>query len=136
MRISDWSSDVCSSDLHRGVPFAGGAPLGSSHPTAHGNCARTGFVCPFHGWRWNMDGENTLVYGKHLFSEKQLQDDDIHLIPCRAEVWGGCAWINHDDDAPSVKESLGPVAERLEAHHVAKLQIGRPSWRERECTKV
>ena len=110
---------------HRGVPFAGGAPLGSSHPTAHGNCARTGFVCPFHGWRWNMDGENTLVYGKHLFSEKQLQDDDIHLIPCRAEVWGGCVWINHDDDAPSVKEALGPVADRLEAHHIDKL---RAEW--------
>ncbi|MDE8653304.1 aromatic ring-hydroxylating oxygenase subunit alpha [Novosphingobium album (ex Liu et al. 2023)] len=110
---------------HRGVPFAGGAPLGSSHPTAHGNCAKTGFVCPFHGWRWNMDGENTLVYGKHLFSERQMDEDDINLIPCRAEVWGGCVWINHDDDAPSVKESLGPVADRLEAHHVQHL---RAEW--------
>lgn len=110
---------------HRGVPFAGGTPLGSSHATAHGNCAKSGFVCPFHGWRWNMNGESTLVYGKHLFSEKQLQGDDINLIPCRAEVWGGCVWINHDDDAPSVKESLGSVADRLEAHNVDKL---RAEW--------
>ncbi|MFC0202962.1 aromatic ring-hydroxylating oxygenase subunit alpha [Novosphingobium soli] len=110
---------------HRGVPFAGGSPLGSSHPTAHGNCAKTGFVCPFHGWRWNMDGENTLVYGKHLFTERQLQDDDINLIPCRAEVWGGCVWINHDEDAPSVRESFGPVADRLDAHHIGQL---RAEW--------
>ncbi|PNU02368.1 (2Fe-2S)-binding protein [Novosphingobium guangzhouense] len=110
---------------HRGVPFAGGSPLGSSHATAHGNCAKSGFVCPFHGWRWNMDGENTLVYGKHLFSERQMDEDDINLIPCRAEVYGGCVWINHDADAPSVRESLGPVAERLEAHNLHKL---RAEW--------
>lgn len=40
---------------HRGVPIAGGKS------NEHGNCARAGFVCPFHGWRWNMDGENTFV---------------------------------------------------------------------------
>jgi phenylpropionate dioxygenase-like ring-hydroxylating dioxygenase large terminal subunit len=31
-------------------------------------------------------------------------------------------WINHDDDAPSVKESLGPVADRLEAHNMQHLK--------------
>ncbi|MCB2079367.1 MAG: Rieske (2Fe-2S) protein, partial [Novosphingobium sp.] len=110
---------------HRGVPIAGGTTIGSSHANAHGNCAKTGFVCPFHGWRWNMDGENTLVYGKHLFSERQLEDGDINLISCRVEEWGGCAWINLDDDAPSVKESLGPVADRLDAHLVGNL---RAEW--------
>ena len=107
---------------HRGVPFAGGTTIGSSHATAHGNCAKTGFVCPFHGWRWNMDGENTLVYGKHLFSDRQLKAEDINLIPCRTEVWGGVVWINHDDDAPSVKESLGPLADRLDAHNIGQLK--------------
>ena len=110
---------------HRGVPIAGGTTVGSSHTVAHGNCSKSGFVCPFHGWRWNMDGENTLVYGKHLFSDRQLNPDEINLIPCRTEVWGGVVWINHDDDAPSVKESLGPVADRLEAHHVQHL---RAEW--------
>ena len=110
---------------HRGVPFAGGSTVGASHPTAHGNCARSGFVCPFHGWRWNMDGENTLVYGKHLFSERQLAEDDINLIRCRTETYGGMVWINHDDDAPSVRDSLGPVAERLETHNMHKL---RAEW--------
>ncbi|MEE4450929.1 aromatic ring-hydroxylating dioxygenase subunit alpha [Novosphingobium resinovorum] len=110
---------------HRGVPIAGGSPLGSSHAVASGNCAKSGFVCPFHGWRWNMDGENTLVYGKHLFSERQLDGDDINLRPCRAEVFGGSVWINHDDDARPVRECLGPVAQRLEAHNLHKL---RAEW--------
>ncbi|WP_231568347.1 aromatic ring-hydroxylating oxygenase subunit alpha [Novosphingobium malaysiense] len=109
---------------HRGVPFAGGTPVSCSHASAHGNCAKKGFVCPFHGWRWNMDGENTLVYAKHIFSERQL-DDDINLLPCRVETFGGCAWINHDDDAPPFRETLGPLADRLEANGLADV---RAEW--------
>jgi phenylpropionate dioxygenase-like ring-hydroxylating dioxygenase large terminal subunit len=110
---------------HRGVPFAGGCTVDSSHSAAHGNCAKTGFVCPFHGWRWNMDGENTFVYGRHLFSERQLDPDDINLVPCRVETAIGCAWINLDDDAPSLRETLGPVLDRFDAHNTGEL---RAEW--------
>ena len=104
---------------HRGVPLTGNREFPS------GNCAKAGFVCPFHGWRWNMAGENTMVYGKHLFSERQVQDGDINLVPCRSEVFGGMVWINLDDDAPSLRASLGPVAERFEAHNIQHL---RAEW--------
>jgi carnitine monooxygenase subunit len=104
---------------HRGVPIAGGKG------NDHGNCKQSGFVCPFHGWRFNMDGENTFVYGKHLFSDRQLNPDDINLIPCRVETAIGCAWINFDDDAPSLRESIGPLLDRLEAHNVGQL---RSEW--------
>ncbi len=110
---------------HRGVPFAGGTTVCSSHSTAHGNCAKSGFVCPFHGWKWNMDGENTFVYGKHLFDEKQLEEDEINLLPCRVETAIGCAFINLDDDAPSLRECIGPLMDRLDAHHVGEL---RAEW--------
>lgn len=101
---------------HRGVTLAQGG---------HGNCQKEGFICPFHGWRWNMDGENTFVYGRHLFSEHQLDSDDLALRPCRVELWGGCAFINFDSDAPSFRECIGPVADRLEAHGADKL---RAEW--------
>lgn len=101
---------------HRGVTLAQGG---------HGNCQKEGFICPFHGWRWNMDGENTFVYGRHLFSEHQLDSDDLSLRPCRVELWGGCAFINFDSDAPSFRECIGPVADRLEAHGADKL---RAEW--------
>jgi nitrite reductase/ring-hydroxylating ferredoxin subunit len=101
---------------HRGVALASGG---------HGNCLKEGFVCPFHGWRWNMDGQNTFVYGKQLFSEHQLQQADLALRPCRVELWGGCAFINFDNSAPSFRESIGPVADRLEAHGASNL---RSEW--------
>lgn len=102
---------------HRGVPLNDGA--------SHGNCAGRGFICPFHGWRWNMDGKNTFVYGSHMFSEKQLDGADLALRTCRVELWGGCAFINFDSDAPSLRDCIGPVADRLEAHGLAQL---RAEW--------
>jgi nitrite reductase/ring-hydroxylating ferredoxin subunit len=102
---------------HRGVPIAGGKG------NEHGNCAKAGFVCPFHGWRWNMEGECTFVFGKHLFSEDLVEKQELALVPCRVETWGGCAFINLDDNAPSLRESLGPVLQRLEAHGVDDLRV-------------
>ena len=104
---------------HRGVPIAGGSG------NAHGNCARSGFICPFHGWRWNMDGENTFVYGKELFSPDLLDRNELALKSVRCETWGGCAFINHDENAPSLRECLGPVLDRLDAHGMSNV---RSEW--------
>jgi phenylpropionate dioxygenase-like ring-hydroxylating dioxygenase large terminal subunit len=98
---------------HRGLRLA----------TGPGNCAKQGFVCPFHGWRWNAEGENTFVFGKHVFSPELLDRAEIDLAPCRIEFWAGCAFINFDDKAPSLLESLGPVAERLNARNADKLKM-------------
>ena len=101
---------------HRGVPVAEGP---------HGNCKVKGFICPFHGWRYNMEGKNTFVYGRHLFSDAQLNETEIALRPCRVELWGGCAFINFDDEAPTFRDSIGPLADRLEAWCVPDL---RAEW--------
>jgi phenylpropionate dioxygenase-like ring-hydroxylating dioxygenase large terminal subunit len=101
---------------HRGVKLAQGH---------HGNCDIQGFICPFHGWRWNTDGKNTFVYGKHLFSEHQLDQADLALKPCRVELWAGCAFINFDDNAPPLRDSLGPITEKLDQYQVDKL---RAEW--------
>lgn len=102
---------------HRGVPFAAEG--------GHGNCASAGFICPFHGWRWNIEGECTFVYGRHLFSEALLDEDDLALRHCRVETWGGCAFVNFDDDAPSFAHSMGPVLDRLESRRLSTM---RAEW--------
>ena len=98
---------------HRGVRLANGP----------GNCGKAGFICPFHGWRWNMEGENTFVFGKQIFSEELLDKAEINLRPCRIDFWAGCAFINFDNDAPGLRESLGPVADRMDARHADKLKM-------------
>ncbi|HEX8058658.1 MAG TPA: aromatic ring-hydroxylating dioxygenase subunit alpha [Novosphingobium sp.] len=88
-----------------------------------GNCAKTGFICPFHGWRWNAEGKNTFVFGKQIFDEALLDHAEIDLPPVRVEFWAGCAFINFDDDAPGLIESLGPVVDILDARHVDRLKM-------------
>jgi phenylpropionate dioxygenase-like ring-hydroxylating dioxygenase large terminal subunit len=100
---------------HRGVRLV----------TEPGNCAKLGFVCPFHGWRYGMDGENTFVFGRQIFDEKVLARDQIDLAPCRIDFWAGCAFINFDDEAPALRECLGPVAERMDARNADHL---RTDW--------
>ena len=98
---------------HRGLRLANGP----------GHCGEQGIVCPFHGWRWNAEGENTFVFGRHFFDEKVLDRAEIDLVPVRIEFWAGCAFINFDDNAPGLRESLGPVADRIDARHGDKLKM-------------
>ena len=43
----------------------------------------------------------------------------------RCEVWGGCAWINLDDDAPPLRQCIEPFATILDAWKVESL---RTEW--------
>lgn len=91
---------------HRGVQLVPGG--------GHGNCKTQGFICPFHGWRWNGEGKNTFVYGRHLFDESLLGEDELKLPECRVEEALGCVFVNFDDDALSLRETWGPVLDALE----------------------
>ena len=99
---------------HRGVKVVEG----------RGTC-ESGFTCPFHGWCYGPDGANTCVPQRKTFAEHNLQPDDIDLTPVRCEVWGGCAWINLDDDAPPLRQCIEPVATILDAWKVESL---RTEW--------
>jgi glycine betaine catabolism A len=99
---------------HRGVRVAEG----------RGTC-ESGFTCPFHGWCYGLDGRNTFVSRPRTFSEANLQRGDIDLVPVRCEVWGGCAWINLDADAPPLRQSIEPFATLMDAW---KLESMRAEW--------
>ena len=87
--------------------------------------ARGGFVCPFHGWRWDTEGNNTFVYADHAFAKDQMCKADLELRPVRVETWGGCAFINLDDDAPPFRETLGVFGDSMDMFKVEQL---RAEW--------
>ncbi len=99
---------------HRGVKLVQG----------RGTC-ETGFICPFHGWCYRSDGKNTYVPQAKSFAEHNLQPPDIDLTPVKSELWGGCAWINLDDDAPALRECIEPFATIMDAWKVESL---RTEW--------
>ncbi|MGO8872123.1 MAG: aromatic ring-hydroxylating oxygenase subunit alpha [Acidimicrobiales bacterium] len=80
-------------------------------------------VCPFHGWRWNLDGESTFVYAPHAFGQELLQPDQLCLRQVRVDPWGGCVWINLDPSARPLREALAPIAGLLDPLGVADMRV-------------
>ncbi len=99
---------------HRGVQLVDG----------RGTCDG-GFTCPFHGWCYGQDGANTRIPMRKSFDAHNLQPGDTDLTPVRCELWGGCAWINLDDDAPPLRQCVEPAATVLDAWKVESL---RTEW--------
>jgi phenylpropionate dioxygenase-like ring-hydroxylating dioxygenase large terminal subunit len=99
---------------HRGVRLVEGS----------GTC-ESGFVCPFHGWCYGTDGTNTFVPRAQTFAEHNRRPEDLDLTPVRCEVWGGCAWINLDDEAPALRQCIEPFATVQDAWKVESL---RTEW--------
>jgi phenylpropionate dioxygenase-like ring-hydroxylating dioxygenase large terminal subunit len=80
-------------------------------------------VCPFHGWRWNLDGTNSFVYGAEGFEPECLQTDDLRLRECLVDTWGGCVWINMDPDARPLRDALSPAYPLLDAVGVEDMRV-------------
>jgi len=97
---------------HRGVQLA----------QDRGHCP-TGFTCPFHGWQWSLDGVCKMVYTPQVFSRENLNKSDLRLRECRLETWGGCAFINLDDNAPPLRDSIEPFATMFDVWHAETLRV-------------
>jgi len=84
--------------------------------------ARGGFSCPFHAWHYSTDGTCKAVFQPALFDPEVLRKEDIDLTPVRVETWGGCAFINFDDNAPPLRDCLGRFAPMHEMRQVEELR--------------
>ena len=91
--------------------------------TGSGTFGGAGIVCPFHGWRWGLDGTNSFVYAPHAFDPALLAPDEICLRQVRVEVWGACAWINLDPDAPPLLHALAPLPSLLDPLGLADMRV-------------
>jgi phenylpropionate dioxygenase-like ring-hydroxylating dioxygenase large terminal subunit len=88
-------------------------------------CGRFGggqIVCPFHGWRWNLDGSPSSLYGREGFDEHCLDPEDLRLIECQVGIWAGCVFINMDPDAPPLMEALQPLPGILDPLRLADMR--------------
>ncbi|MDP9141409.1 MAG: Rieske (2Fe-2S) protein, partial [Pseudomonadota bacterium] len=79
--------NVCPHRGRRLVDIPQGAKQGCGRKTA--------FTCGFHGWRFNLDGENTHIPHKDDWCGA-LTGENTHLSEVRVDAWGGWLWINMD----------------------------------------
>jgi phenylpropionate dioxygenase-like ring-hydroxylating dioxygenase large terminal subunit len=80
-------------------------------------------VCPFHGWRWKIDGSCSHIFGKEGFTSELVTPDQLKLREVKVESWGGHVWINLDPNAQPLREALFPVADLLERVNYPKMRV-------------
>jgi phenylpropionate dioxygenase-like ring-hydroxylating dioxygenase large terminal subunit len=70
-------------------------------------------VCPYHGWRWNLDGSNSYVYADRGFTPQCLDPDFLKLREVQTGTLFGMVFVNLDPAAPTLHEALADIAGTL-----------------------
>jgi phenylpropionate dioxygenase-like ring-hydroxylating dioxygenase large terminal subunit len=89
---------------HRGTALAQGSGR-------FGNCR---IVCPFHGWRWDLAGNNQFILERQEFRGGQLRDSDVALRTLQVALFAGFVFINFDPNPQPFDEFIAPVREVIE----------------------
>ena len=89
---------------HRGTALSLGC---GSFPTQK-------IICPFHGWRWDLEGTNEFVLERHEFRDGKLADSDVALKEVHSVIFAGFVFINMARDPQPFDEFIAPVREVLE----------------------
>lgn len=78
-------------------------------------------ICPFHGWRWNLDGTIRLQLDPEEFMPRS--DEDLGLQPVLCDTWGGFVFINTDLDAEPLLDYLDPIPTVLAPFGLENMRI-------------
>ncbi|WP_067662717.1 aromatic ring-hydroxylating oxygenase subunit alpha [Nocardia miyunensis] len=80
-------------------------------------------VCPYHGWRWNLDGSNSYVFAERGFAPHCVERDSLRLSECQVGELFGMVWINMDPEAPPLSEAMGEIAEVMAPIGFERMQV-------------
>ena len=86
---------------------------GSRLLSGEGSCGRT-ISCPYHAWVYGLDGRLLAAQMMDGISEFRLAD--YPLRPVRLETWGGFVFVNFEDEAPSLRDYLGDLPDRMASY--------------------
>ena len=76
--------------------------------------------CPFHGWRWDLEGANTFVLDEHEFPP--MSAEELALLECRVDTWGGFVFVHFDDDPEPLLSFLDPIPRIMDPYHPERMR--------------
>ena len=100
---------------HRGTALAEGC----------GHFDRQRIICPFHGWRWGIDGKNQYVLERDQFRDGKLQNSDVALREVNVEVFAGFVFVNFAKAPQPFDEFIAPIRDLLEGMAIGDMH---PIW--------
>jgi choline monooxygenase len=63
--------------------------------------------CPYHAWTYGLDG--SLRAAPRSEREADFAVEGISLVPLRLDSWGPLLFVNPDEEAPPLSDTLGPL---------------------------
>ena len=96
---------------HRGTALAEGC----------GHFGRGRIICPFHGWRFDLSGNNQYVLERQEFCDGQLRDGDVALKEVKVALYAGLVFINFDPDPEPFEEFIAPLRTLLDDMAIADM---------------
>jgi phenylpropionate dioxygenase-like ring-hydroxylating dioxygenase large terminal subunit len=110
-----------------------GRRLVDTHEGARNACGKKkSFICGFHGWRFNLEGENTHVPYKEDW-QGALTAQNTHLSEVKVDTWGGWIWINMNPNCESLREYLAPAASMLDPFELPNMRFRWRKWGIFDC---
>ncbi len=79
-------------------------------------------ICPFHGWRWDTEGENQYILSREEFHGGKLCNSDVALKSLQCVVYAGFVFINFDKDCIPFEEYIAPIKDLLDDLNVKEMR--------------
>jgi phenylpropionate dioxygenase-like ring-hydroxylating dioxygenase large terminal subunit len=96
---------------------------------AEGCGSITKIHCKFHGWQWNLDGQNTRVTERGDWAGfSTLDDEGVELEQVKTGIWGGWVFVNFDPNCEPFERFIDPIPKYLDCVEFDKMRF---SWRRR-----
>ena len=89
---------------HRGTALGEGA----------GSFAAGRIICPFHGWRWDLRGQNQYVLERQEFRDGNLCANDVRLREVHSVVFAGFVFVNFARTPQPFDDFIAPVRQWIE----------------------
>lgn len=96
---------------HRGAPVV----------TEQFGSAPHGLACGYHGWVYAHDGSLMSIRDKRDFVDFEFEERGLY--PVRTERFGKLIFVNFNEDAPSLREYLGPIYDELQEFQFENLRL-------------
>ncbi|PLK27724.1 SRPBCC family protein [Novosphingobium sp. TH158] len=93
---------------------------------------RKNFICGFHGWTFNTEGENTYILDPQDW-DNRLTPEMTCLSQVKVGIWGGYIYINMDPDCEPLKEFMGRAGEILDHFDLAGMRYKWRQWAVYPC---
>jgi phenylpropionate dioxygenase-like ring-hydroxylating dioxygenase large terminal subunit len=87
---------------------------GTSLTAGCGHFENGRIMCPFHGWRWNLQGQNQFVLERQEFRDGQLRDSDVALREVKVVVFEGFVFINLNPNPQPFDAFIAPVRQFIQ----------------------